>query len=281
MEDEIIKWLNKSGYPLELFLASELKRRKYLCGKSELFIDIETGKNREIDVTGYHYGILDFEGFHSARRLIIECKKSEKPLLNLCANDEAKPRFYYHAFYGDPEEIENPDAYAYSEYENDKSDEKKSLIGGFSKDIPLGYSLVPAFGKSDQDIYSGIMGLIKASTYYRRLFAEFKNEVCNDLSLHLQDRNSFEMHFAALVVDAPLYDVYLKQDGTIDISISEWSMLKTQLPWNFNPHNSEEGYCIHVVTKKAFPMFLDSVEKLHTYVYTPKHVDFSLARRLG
>lgn len=277
MEDRIEKWLSESGYPLELYISSELKRRGYMCGKSELFVDIETEKKREIDVTGYHFGDFDSDIYYCARRLIFECKKSEKPLLNLCASDEMKSRFYHHAFHGDPEDLAKPDALAYTKY--DKSEDDHKLIGGFSGKSPLGYSLVPAFGKSDQDIYSGLMGLIKASTYYRRLFSEFKNEIRNDLTLHLQDRNYFEFHVAAMVVDAPLFDVFLADDGSTNIKRSEWSLIRTQLPWNFNPHDSSEGYCLHVVTKAGFPDFLDSIEKLHAYSYSAENIDFLLDKR--
>jgi hypothetical protein len=277
VEDDIKEWLNKSGYPLELFVASELKRREYICGKSELFVDIETGKNREIDITGYHHGSLDSDDYHCSRYLVFECKKSEKPLLNLCVNDEMKSRFYLHAYHGDPEDVMKPDVMAFINYEKNK--EHEILIGEFSKKTTIGYSLVPAFGKSDQDIYSGLMGLIKASTYYRRLYADYANEARLDLSSCLQDRNAFQFHLAALIVDAPLFDVFIKPDGSLNISPSDWSMMKIQLPWNFVPHDNGQGYCIHIVTKNAFCTFLDSVEKLNNYIYLPQHVEFLLDRR--
>jgi hypothetical protein len=279
MDEEIIKWLDKSGYPLEFYLISELKKRKYLCGKSEIYVDIETDKNREIDVTAYHFGNIDSESYHSSRRIIFECKKSEKPLLNLCVDNKNKSRFYHQAFHGDPESISQPDALAYAHYEYNTNEEYGLLSGGFTEDTRIGYSLVPAFGKSDQEIYSGIMGLVKASTYYRRLYAEYNRQANGDLSLHLQDRNTFELHLAALVVDAPLYDAYLSDNGGIELEKSTWSILKIQLPWNFNPHDSSEGYCIHVVTKDAIPEFLDSVELLHDYIYHPGRVDGFLDKR--
>lgn len=279
MDNEIKQWLNKSGYPLEFYLTSELKQRNYLCGKSEIYVDIETDKKREVDVTAYHSGSIDNGEYHSSRRIIFECKKSEKPILNLCVNSEKKSRFYHQAFHGDPEDIAQPDAYAYKQYEYSKNGGTEKLLGGFTECTQIGYSLVPAFGKSDHEIYSGLMGLVKASTYYRRLYADYKNEVNGDLSLHLEDRNTFELHIAALVVDAPLYDVFLASNGEIETEKKKWSMLKTQLPWDFNPHDSNEGYCIHVVTKDAIPEFLDSVELLHDYVYSPNRVDFMIDKR--
>ncbi|MCW8856812.1 MAG: hypothetical protein OQJ95_05560 [Kangiella sp.] len=279
MKDEITKWLNKSGYPLELFVASELKKRGYITGKSELFVDFETGKNREIDVTGYHHGNLENDNYHCARRIIFECKKSEKPILNLCVDNELESRFHHQAFYGDPEDLPTPDVFAYIEYEKSGVKEKESLIGGFSESTLLGYSLVPAFSKSDQEIFSGLMGLIKASTYYRRLFTKFAGEARGDLTLHLQDRNCFEMHLAVLVVDAPIFDIHLNPSGGVEMMQSKWSILRTQLPWSFNPHDSQEGYCIHIVTKDYIPMFLDSVEKLHNYIYSPQNVEHLLDKR--
>lgn len=279
MDEEIKKWLGKSGYPLEFYLTSELNKRKYLCGKSDIYVDIETEKKREIDVTAYHFGNIDNKKYHSSRRIIFECKKSEKPLLNLCVENENKSRFYHQAFHGDPENIAQPDALAYAHYEYGKNEESGLLSGGFTEDTRIGYSLVPAFGKSDQDIYSGLMGLVKASTYYRRLYAEYKKKATGDLSLHLEDRNTFELHLAALVVDAPLYNAFLSANGEIELEKSSWSVLKVQLPWDFNPHDSSEGYSIHVVTKDAIPDFLDSVELLHDYIYHPDRVDGFLDKR--
>lgn len=273
METEISNWLKKSGYPLELYVASELQKRGYLCGKSEIFVDIETDKTREIDVTGYHYGEFESNNYSSSRRIIIECKKSDKPIINLCAGNIKKSRFYYQAIFGDPEDAARPDVLAYSRFEKNPND-----IGAFIEEVPVGYSLLPAFGKSDQDIYSGLMGLIKASTYYRRLFLEFRNSSLNDMSLHLQDRNSFEFHTAVLVVDSPLFDVSLDDTGELEVVRSDWSVLKMQLPWDFNPHDSNEGYCIHIVTKPAFPLFLESIEKLHKYLYQEDNVDYLLVK---
>lgn len=279
MEKKIESWLGNSGYPLELHVFSELQKRKYTCGKSEIYVDLESGLHREIDVTASSNVDLASEEYGYDTKLIFECKKSDKPLLNLCAQQSQKSRFYHQALYGDPENALKPDAIAYTRFEKNTDDESARLMPLFSEEVSIGYSLVPAFGASDKNIYSGLMGLVKASTYYRRLYKDFFDEARKDRTLHVQDRNVFEFHLAALVVDAPLFDVYVNDDGEVGISKSDWSLLKLKLPWNFDPYDSEQGYCIHVVTKNIFSEFLDELKALTEFIAKPEHVNFILDRR--
>ena len=56
MEAKIKEWLEKTGYPLELYVHEKLVKRKYICEKSSLYSDIESGTKREIDLAAYLHG---------------------------------------------------------------------------------------------------------------------------------------------------------------------------------------------------------------------------------
>jgi hypothetical protein len=264
MEQKIQEWLEKSGYPLELYVAAELQKRGYLCSKSDLYMDINTNQPREIDVIGYHHG-FDGGSYAICRKLIFECKKSEKPILALCASNNSCPKFEYQLFYGDPEDLPSPDAIACIRLKEMKEEDRTVAVGEFSSESPSAYSLISAFSNSDAHLFSGLMGLVTASTYHRRLQKDFFEKCHSDLSLQIQDRNIFEFHVACLVVDAPLYNVLLSSGGEPTLERSNWSVAMVQLPWKFDPHDSSERYCVHVVTKEHLPRFLEATELLANF----------------
>lgn len=278
MDQKILEWLGKSGYPLELYVASELQKRGYLCSKSDLYTDINTNQPREIDVIGYHHG-LDGGSYAITRKILFECKKSDKPVLALCASDSAEHRFRYQLFHGDPENLPSPDPMACISLLEMNPQEQLDAVGEFSSRIPSAYSLVSGFSNSDSHLFGGLMGLVAASTYHRRLQREFFEETHSDLSLHIQDRNVFQFHVACLVVDAPLFNVTLNDSGELTLQQSDWSVVMVQLPWNFNPHDSSERYCVHVVTKSHLPKFLESVKMLADFTGQERFVHYMLSTK--
>jgi len=70
----------KSGLPLEIETSSKLKNYEWTVLIHDYYLDLEEGKNREIDICAFKrfdINCPDFNFFHVS--LIIECKKSEKP----------------------------------------------------------------------------------------------------------------------------------------------------------------------------------------------------------
>ncbi len=86
IEEKLRVWLEKTGYPLELFVHKELRSRKFICEKSQMYSDIETGVSREIDLTANKIGASG--GGCYELQFVIECKKSDKPLVVLCDGNE-------------------------------------------------------------------------------------------------------------------------------------------------------------------------------------------------
>jgi len=46
----VTEWLEKGGYPLELYVAKTLSQMGFRCSKSPFFKDTESEKAREVDV---------------------------------------------------------------------------------------------------------------------------------------------------------------------------------------------------------------------------------------
>lgn len=265
LDEKMRDWLVNSGYPLELFVYQNLQTRGYLCGKSEYYKDLESDTSREIDVIAYKHG-EDYRSYSYDQRLIFECKKSSKPLVNLCTSEFEQPIGFHYLAHGEQEDGPSANYLALYQLKKLTQSQIEKAIGVFATPAPLGYSLVPALGASDANIYSGLIGLAKASTFYRRSFLEFFWAARKDSKAHVVDRNPFQFHMAVLVVDAALFNATLLQNGDLSIKPSKWSALKIPLPWDVNPAEIETGYCIHVVTKKFFPEFLDGVDQIYRYV---------------
>ena len=88
---KIMGWLQKSGYPLELFTYQILTKRGFRSVKSPIFEDLDSSQPREIDL---HANISSAsENYSFSLELIVECKKSDKPLVILCTETESVQRF--------------------------------------------------------------------------------------------------------------------------------------------------------------------------------------------
>lgn len=264
---KITNWLGKSGYPLELFVYNRLIKRGYICGKSEYYRDVESDVAREIDVRAYHHG-QDFENYSFTRQLLIECKKSNKPLLVLCAKKDLKSIAYHELLGGKRGEDRGPfvSSIAYVELDKLSQEEQFQAVGEFARTVSAGYGLVPALGGSDSNVYSGLMGLAKASAYFRRSYFDSYDEAVRDRKQSGQDSNPFEMQISVMVVDAPLFEVQLEDDGELSVIPSNWSVLNVSLPWEASPDEFDSGRTIHVVQRNYFDQFLESLESLYGHI---------------
>lgn len=79
LEKRIEEWISKQGYPLEMTVAAEFRENEFVVSLSDYYIDFETGKYREIDVTAIRWSNVS-----EAKRLQVcwraECKLAkDKP----------------------------------------------------------------------------------------------------------------------------------------------------------------------------------------------------------
>jgi hypothetical protein len=81
LEKRIIKDLEKSGYPLEIYTTSVLESKGWEVINQDGYLDAEEGKWRTIDISAFMRIELPYSSVYRVLHLtlIIECKKSEKP----------------------------------------------------------------------------------------------------------------------------------------------------------------------------------------------------------
>lgn len=270
MEDKIKTWLNAEGYPLELFVYNKLVERQYICEKSPIYNDIETDTKREIDIvatlasrnnTDYAYELT----------LLIECKKSNDPLLLLST---LKFEERYKQLLG--WESDSYEGIARTLAFHDMSDqpvkELSENIGCFSEIVPYCYSLIPAFKNSDSIIYKGIIGLSKAYDFYQKDFLNLFNSIVNDKRT-FKDDFLFCIHMPLLVVDSPLYIVSTDTNGSLDLTSTNWGSLNFIQPWSFKGIYDYNICNIQVIRKEFINEALDSIEKFFSFISKQKFLD--------
>lgn len=262
MEQKISGWLIKTGYPLELFVYEQLAKRKYLCEKSSLYPDVRSGVSREIDVTAYLHG-SEYDTHSYSLQLLIECKKSEKPLLVL-AEKKTKTRFDQLLEKGNESLHGLALSLAYAHFHQQTPEVQKSNFGHWAEQVPIGYSIIPAFQNSDENIFKGVMGLASANEYYLKQQADFLKSVRSWEQNNLVDNNPFQLQIPILVVDSPLFTVSISDDGKLDIHETDWACLNIRLPWSLE--NVDRTCAIQVIRKDKFPQAVDAIEQLLHHV---------------
>ena len=255
-------WLEKSGYPLEMYVHQIALKRGYLCEKSQLYSDIETGISREIDLIAYLHSPAQCEYLFELN-LVIECKKSEKPILVLC-DGKSNERYRHLLGHELVNDLKLNTGAAYFNLHDMEEKELKTAIGRFSEITMAGYSLVSAFGKSDENLYKGLMGLAKAEEYFRSEYHKIAAE--DKASKEPMENDWFRLQLPVMVVDAPIFTVHLQDDGELKITESEWASILVRLPWTVDRTDAQRLCNIQIVQKEYFGEFLTIVEKFRDFI---------------
>ena len=231
---KIRDWLEKSGYPLEMQVAKGLQKAGFGVVQSEYFEDEESSKWRETDVIGYEEHRS--ETCRALFSLIVECKGGkDKPWVLFTCHDNY------------------PSGLSISRRAS--SDKGDSILRVLAlkdevKSNPLfsvpdrpGYSLTVAnIGGGNSDVaYNALQSVCKASL-------GLINRIDN-----LPFENIIPFAWPVIVINAPLYESYLDDDGEVQIS----EITEGLLIWK-NPVIARHTF-VHVYTRDKF---LDSVESI-------------------
>jgi len=93
IESGIRKWLESSGYPLEMFVAEEFRRVDFRVSQSTFYSDPETKLYREIDVVASSSVGIGTLGRAIRIQFAVECKSSrDKPWVMFTERGNATPR---------------------------------------------------------------------------------------------------------------------------------------------------------------------------------------------
>ena len=229
---KIREWLDKQGYPLEMRVASCFRDAGFDVTQAHFYSDPETGTQREIDV------VARFPEITGGLKLTftIECKKSnDKPWLLFTSPTTLEGRnvlFTYSVNSASAREI------LVEKFMDFQGGEQALLdIPWMRKSGQIGYGITQAFTNSEDATFKASTGALKAAIAQKLACAE-------------DSWSPFVFSFPVIVVDAPLFQCSLQEDGSLTINEIENGEL-------FFPLSiaNEPGTCIHVVTTGNLPQF--------------------------
>jgi len=230
---KVLEWLQKTGFPLEMQAAQAFRSAGFDVRQSFTYLDPELAKGREIDVLAQDpdwLGVIEVS-------FVIECKASTNPWVVLTSNDALSNYNSLFAFAVTSSAAKNA-------LRNKVFKDLGLLSPYIKRDSHGGYGFRQAFGKDNDPAYAAAIGAIKA---------------CAGVA---QDRNSPDIPrlafaFPVIVVDAPLYECALTNDGELQLTEVE------QSEFLFSAHIPEYvGTCIKVVTKAKLQEFAQWAKQL-------------------
>lgn len=228
LEDEVTKWLDSQGYPLEMEVASELQKNGFGVHQSSYFKDPETGKSREIDVVATK-GIYTGETFATVR-LVIECKSSKNKPWVVFTRDNEVVDFEFSNWYttnqkGGDYILHSALTEKFDQYELNHHRRKE-----------IGYGITQAFTSGEDVTYKALSSVGNcAAAYIERASSKKLNIV--------------EIVIPVIVIDGELLETRL-QEGKLDTKRTEESVVR----WD-TVIGAEAGFMVHVVTKKSLSSF--------------------------
>jgi len=240
LESKIKKWLNESGYPLEMEIAQCLQKAEFSVNQSEFFEDSESGKWRETDVVAYaEHRSLSCQATFA---LIAECKGSKnKPWVLFSSKDNY------------PESLS-----VARRASGSRCNSILKLLASSNKEIiksPLfavperpGYSLAVAL-KNDGNKDDGN----NIDVAFKALNSVLKATI--GLINRLDNLNIIHFVWPAIVINAPLFESYLDDEGNLQVNEIQKGLLIWKNPM-INNHT-----LVDIYTKDQF--IADS-KKIHT-----------------
>lgn len=232
MKKKVLEWIKKTGFPLEMEAASAFRDAGFEVRQSFTYPDPQSEKGREIDVLAQDpdwVGIIDIS-------FILECKSSSKPWVVLTSDDALSNYNRLFAFAVTSGDAKN----AISE----KISEGKELLSYLKRPSRGGYGFRQALGDKSDVAYAAAIGAIKAC----------KGIVTDRAPSHLPH---LAVAFPVIVVDSPLFECSLKEDGELQIEEVEKSefLFSAHIP-------NEVGCCISVIKKEMLAKFAAEAKQL-------------------
>lgn len=232
LTNKISNWLEKQGYPLEMFVSQKFKEQNFSVSQSLYYYDYEIEKSREIDILA-HESVLAEDSFVSID-FIIECKSSKNPWLLFTA----KKSYKYDPMFESDQFLYNKSAFPIM-LELGATDLIKKLSPFYYKFSNIGYGLTQAFSNGNDIAYKAINTLAKYSVFSLKESDEKRYVDCKII-------------IPILAIDTPLFEVSLSNDYKMKIESKEIGFISLK-----NLISEYEQIPIIVITKQ----FLDKFSK--------------------
>lgn len=215
LEKKILNNIKKTGFIKELELARILNNKGWDSQLNSSYLDKDTGINREIDIIASKKGNIDYHYLHLWVDLVIEVKKADKPWVIVTNSDDDGLNYRLNPGWGIIH-----------------GGEKYIDIGGIfppriidkyfmrNQSVRIGSSFYEAFKESSEvsKIYQAIMSACKAAVYKSKIHGA--SPKWDDYGA--DDPTYLTFYHPVVVVDGPLYEVYLNENNEVVVSKINW-----------------------------------------------------------
>jgi len=192
--EQVLKWLNETGFPLEMAAASAFRQAAFEVQQSATYVDLQLEKGREIDVLARDPDLIGFIELS----VVVECKSSTKPWVVLTSDDVLKS---YNRLRSCGVLSEDTSA---ALVHGGKIDERK-IAQYLHWSERCGYGFRQAFSKDADPGYGAAMNVVSA---------------CKGIISALpasDDWPTLAASIPIIVVDSPLFECQLRPDGELEL----------------------------------------------------------------
>jgi hypothetical protein len=233
IENKIVDWLNKNGYPLEMNVAKTFSQEGFHVDQSDYFYDEETSNYRELDIIASIERETDNVCYEV--RFLIECKYSaEHPWVVFKNKKNEGDSYTLMVMPGD--ELGRKMAFYYSWH---KEIRKLPVLCNHKS---IGYAAVETLKNTDKkdNCYSALMSLSKA-LYFHSEKPKFT---------HRAGRKMSQIFVPIVVIKGKLFEAYLNEKDEVEIR----NVTRSSVSWN-NPICGNQSSLIHIVTQDSLVKF--------------------------
>lgn len=222
LDEKILKWFDKTGFPLEMATADAFSKAGFEVRQSNPYIDPESEKSREIDVIAADpdwAGAINIE-------YVVECKSSTNPWVVMCSKTALRLYNRVSSFAVTTES----GMVAIAQRLN-----KLNSWPAFAREDDTGYGFRQALSDRADVGFGAAMNVLKACVAMRRESEE-------------KEYKPLAFYIPVIVVDTPLFECRLEPDGKLalkQVARSEF-LFRAHFP-------KTTGCCIRVVTKGDLP----------------------------
>ncbi len=192
LEKQILTWLEKTGFPLEMDAAVPFRKHGFEVRQSSVVLDSQENKPRELDVLAIDPAILGILNL----TCVLECKSSKQPWIVFTSDDALENYNRLFAF-----SVMSKDARSTLV---DMVDTKSELwLKYFSRSSRSGYAMRQALNDKDT-AYTASMSVLKACNVI----------ISKDYEGVLPSLN---FAFPIIVVDTPIFECFKNESGELSI----------------------------------------------------------------
>lgn len=253
IEDKILGWLNKNGYPLEMRIARDLIINEFDVTQSHFYKDFETNEPREIDVIGRLYDHVESKSYVAIAELEtfveVECKSTSKPWV-VFRESKSELRTW------NIEQALCNEAGKKLLLRSAKYVNSTILVQSGSI---AGHGVAQAFGGGEDTPYKAVMSALKAAEAKARdsLALESKNKENNKNT----DMSLSNIVIAAVAISSPLFECRINDNGEMELKRVENSALVFRYPRGRSDFGT--GTIVHIVTESGWQKFMDGIKEFH------------------